>query len=185
MNKLFGFLNMVLLMAFCSCKPVEKPQTSIGQKSEPQIVEVKKKMTELDYYADLIAKYKFENYPNEECKIIKKPAKPDVSKWRKYPKLVQEIKEKYSKDNPDFDCKYKVVTTYCGSPCQVQIIFNSITGKPVEIIDSANGVEYGLNSSLFVVNPPDENILDTTNFRSVIGPPVYWQMRNGKLHKLE
>gem|GEM_PF-4150254 len=172
-------------MTVCSCETANKPEKPIEIKTKPKIEDVKKGITELEYYAELVTKYQFEDYPNGQCEAVKKPAKPDVSQWKKHPEVAHEIKKKYLVNNPDYDCKYKVVTTFCGSPCQVQIIFNSITGKPVEIIDSGNGVDYQLSSSLLVVNPADETPIDTANFRNVIGPPVYWQMRNGKLHKLE
>lgn len=185
MSKLFGFLNVVSITAFCSCEPAKKPEIPIEQKPKLQVVEVKKKMTELEYYADLIAKYKFENYPNEECKAIKTPAKPDVSDFRTISKeIIKKIKSKYTEDAPDFNCKYKIVQWYCGSPCQQNAVFDIQTGRLIDIIDSSIGVEYQLNSRMLIVNPADDSPIDTA-FRTFLGPPVYWEMKNGKLNKLK
>lgn len=176
---------MVLITAFFSCEPAKKPEISIEQKQKPQVVEVKKKMTELEYYADLIAKYKFENYPSEKCKVIKKPAKPDVSTFKTISKeTIEKIKIKYTENAPDFNCKYKIAQWYCGSPCQQNAVFDIQTGRLIDIIDSGIGVEYQLNSRLLIVNPADDSPIDTA-YRTFLGPPVYWEMKNGKLNKLK
>lgn len=185
MSNFFGVLNMVLIMTVCSCETANKPEKPIEIKTKPKIEEVKKEVTELEYYAELVSKYRFENYQSQHCEVAK-TGKPKLSTLKNLPKeILQGIEKDYKVNNPDFNCRYKIVTWFCGSPCQQNAIFDNNTGELVEIIESAGGIEYRISSRLLIVNPAEDAQIDTVNFRSVIGPPVYWEMTLGKLHKIE
>ena len=56
---------------------------------------------------------------------------------------------------PNFAGKYTVIEWGCGTSCQSLVIVDAQTGAIVEYgLPSSYGVEYRLDSNLFVVNPP-------------------------------
>lgn len=87
------------------------------------------------------------------------------------------------KKGPNFAGKYAVVTHGCGSPCQVNWIVNTETGKVIGNIGSAHGVSYRLDSRMLVKHMPYAADLPYTSL-GTFGTIDYYLIADDKLHEL-
>lgn len=98
--------------------------------------------------------YKFEDYPSRHF-IQESQAPLDLDSHYRGWQFKTRIRDAYAK-GPDFAGHYTVVMWGCGISCQNHIIVDNLTGKIIDAeIGSSEGVEYTLESELFVVNPPE------------------------------
>jgi hypothetical protein len=63
-----------------------------------------------------------------------------------------------SRIGPNFAGHYTVVTIGCGTSCQENWIIDARTGKILNRIQSMFNTKYQLDSTLFIVNPPDPDL---------------------------
>jgi len=98
--------------------------------------------------------YKFEDYPSRLF-LQESQAPLDLDSHYRGWQFKTVTRDAYAK-GPDFAGHYTVVMWGCGTSCQNQIIVDNLTGKIIDAeIGSSEGVEYTLESELFVVNPPE------------------------------
>jgi hypothetical protein len=71
---------------------------------------------------------------------------PKVGKF--YEKLASDMKS-----GPNYAGHYFVGFVPCGSPCQGNILIDMNSGKVTDTLTSCYGMEYQLNSRLFIANP--------------------------------
>ncbi len=85
------------------------------------------------------------------------PASVDFSSYEGAAKFKTKLIEG-AKRGPNYAGHYTVVSIGCGTQCQESWVLEAQTGKIVDKIPSVIGVKFQLNSTLMVVNPPDEQL---------------------------
>ncbi|MFB6182232.1 MAG: hypothetical protein ABEJ24_05050 [Candidatus Magasanikbacteria bacterium] len=86
-----------------------------------------------------------------------------------------------TKKGPTFAGNYAVSTWVCGKECQRSSIVNVASGEIiVDGIRSVYGVDYRINSSLFVVNPP-KNVPQSDSEVKENVSTQYYELKEGEL----
>ncbi|MDR1030571.1 MAG: hypothetical protein LBL76_06825 [Treponema sp.] len=73
----------------------------------------------------------------------------------RYKKKYQTIITNASKQEPNFDGKYRIIEFGYGSGAQMFFIIDLNNGNVYEGISSTHGIKYRVNSSLIIINDPD------------------------------
>ena len=136
---------------------------------------------EVDYYKSLTDSFSFEDYKVPEISG-EKVSRLDLSDFKELPKdIIDKIKYHYDNQKcPNFAGHYIIISWSCGSPCQMNAIIDTRSGKTIQFINSGIGLEFQLDSYLIIINPPTEDKYDNS-FRELIGPPDFKLLKKDKL----
>jgi len=139
---------------------------------------------ELSFYKSLIDSTSFDRY-NVPKMYLGPISPPDLSTFADLPKDTQEnILHQYNKEKqPNFASHYLIVSWSCGSPCQMNAIFDVQTGKVVSIINTSVGLIYKPDSYLILKNPPRNAAYDKS-YREIIGEPQFCIFKDSKITEI-
>lgn len=100
----------------------------------------------------------FSHHKIKEKDVMKGAPKPvDLSSHKDAKTYHTRLKEG-AKAGPNFAGHYTVVSFGCGTQCQDNWVIDEKTGKIIDRFESVIGTKYELNSSLLIINPPDEKV---------------------------
>lgn len=164
---------IALLYSLCETNNLTKTTKEFGIEDETN--------NELSFYKSLINSSSFDRY--KVLEMYTGPiSHPDLSTLADLPKDIQaNILHQYNKEKqPNFAGHYIIVSWSCGSPCQMNAIFDVKTGKAVSVINTSVGLTYKPDSYLILKNPPHDEAYDKT-YREVIGDPKFCIFKDSKL----
>jgi len=140
---------------------------------------------ENDYYKSLIDSFPFENYKVKKF-YSGKITKLDLSDYKELPKdIIDNIQSQYNdQKQPNFAGQYIIISWSCGSPCQMNAIIDSKTGKTIQFVNSGIGLCFHVDSYLMIVNPPTDDNYDSS-LRDLIGTPNFKILKKNKLIDLK
>lgn len=99
----------------------------------------------------------FSHYKIKETDVMKDAPQPvDFSSY-KGAKTYQTRLREGAKAGPNFAGHYTVVSFGCGTQCQDNWVIDEQTGKIIDRFESVIGSKYELDSTLLIINPPDED----------------------------
>lgn len=151
--KKFIPLFLLLLIFSCSEKKVNNKHIEVKKETWKVIFPTEK----IDI--ELMKEYLIE--PQPFTKSSKLQLEENDDNWR----FRTRYREAFKKE-ADFAGKYKVVQWGCGTACQVNSLVNLETGQIIDGFTSSMGVEYKMNSTIFIVDPFSEE--DFQDGRSMI-----------------
>lgn len=172
----------VLLLGLVSCAEekeeatIEADQPLFEDVNPPPAISIDK--TELAYYQEAMSRNSFRGYPAIECTPLNVGAIPQMtgSVLSNVDVKVQvHIEEKVLGSPPNFNCKYHVVYWVCGENCKQVAVFDSETGKPVKVFDTAFGAIFSPKSRMLILNPPQNVAMNIEN-RKALGEPAFWEL---------
>ena len=143
------------------------------------------KTSEIQFYKSLVQRFPFKDYPANKT-YQGKIAQLDLSYFKSIDNnTIKGITSRYNNQNqPNFAGHYIIVSWSCGSPCQMNAIIDAKTGKAVQFINTAVGLDFRLNSCLLIENPPTTDKYDQS-FRALIGRPKFLIFENQNLVELK
>lgn len=133
----------------------------------------------------------FSQHKIKETAVMKAPPKPvDLSSYEEAETYRTRLTEG-AEAGPNFAGHYTVVSFGCGTQCQDNWVIDEKTGKIIDRFESIIGVQYDLNSSLLIINPPDEEFKKSYEEhpeQPLLGDmeTIYKVLKNGKfevIHK--
>ena len=170
-----------MILIVC-CSRNYKNEDNVKVKAEVNIL--KEELTEIEYYSIIMKKFNFNDFPCENNEAIIIADTVIINNLTDLPKEIKkQIRNDFNIENPNYNCKYKIITWGCGSPCQIVAIYDSKTGQLLRTFTTSYGAKYTLKSNLLILNPPTEVAMDT-NQRNIIGEPEFWEMKNEKFIKI-
>ena len=99
----------------------------------------------------------FSYYRVKETDIMQGKPKPvDLSSYEGAKKYKTRLNEG-AKAGPNFAGHYRIVSYGCGTQCQDNWVIDEQTGKIIDRFESVIGSKYELESTLLIINPPDED----------------------------
>ncbi|MCB0703911.1 MAG: hypothetical protein KDC34_01315 [Saprospiraceae bacterium] len=135
--------------------------------------------TELAYYQPQMNKYGFTEYPAITCDPITTGVTPKIAESSLAGLDIQVqvlIEEKVLGSAPNFNCQYHVVYWNCGASCKMVAVFNSKTGKLVQVFETAFGAIFSPKSRMLILNPPRNEKMDVS-YRQSMGIPEFWELQ--------
>lgn len=140
---------------------------------------------EIDNYKSLVDCFSFENYSVNEI-YTGKIAKLDLLDYKELPKdIIDNIGSQYNNQKqPNFAGHYIIISWSCGSPCQMNAIIDAKSGKTIQFVNSANGLDFQVDSYLLIINPPGEDKYDKA-LRELVGAPDFKILENNELIDLK
>lgn len=100
----------------------------------------------------------FSQYKTKPADTMKGAPKPVDLSTHKDAKTYKTRLREGAKVGPNFAGHYTVVSFGCGTQCQDNWVIDEKTGKIIDRFESTIGTQYELNSSLLIINPPDEDV---------------------------
>lgn len=142
--------------------------------------------TEVAYYADLLNKHEFSDYPIVvKCEVGVRADSLQLSDLIDLPIEVKEsILHQFKYSNNFIGSCFKYAIWGCGSPCQMLAIFRFDNGQLIGTQNASLGFSIKHNSRLIIVNPPTDDQIDV-NYRRIIGEPKFYQLTNNQLLELK
>jgi len=129
----------------------------------------------------------FSQYTIKETDLMKEDPKPVDLSSHKEAKTYRTRLTEGAKAGANFAGHYTVVSFGCGTQCQDNWVIDERTGKIIDRFESVIGLKYELNSSLLIINPPDEEIrkaYEAHPEQPLLGEMTtsYKVLKNGKFH---
>ena len=172
---------IMLILLIVGCQNNKKKSISEKNINSSDSINI----SELQYYKSLLDSFRFDLYPCIEYEKITVASNPVLNELHNLPSdITDQIINSFKSNNPDFNCRYKIITWGCGTGCQISAIFNSASGEFIKSFNTSLGIDYMLNSRLIILNPPSEAKLDLL-YRKTFGEPEIWELRDNKCEKLK
>jgi hypothetical protein len=176
-----AFSIIIVALLIPTCRNENREKVSTIDSSKP----VTTKFTEIQYYKNILDTYQFEKYPNQGCNFSRVAINPELKELHDLPPdIISQIKDDFKTNNPNFNCKYKIITWGCGTACQISAVFDSESGKFLKSFPSSLGIDYRIDSRILIINPPLNSEMNLS-YREILGAPIVWQLMDETFERLK
>lgn len=94
----------------------------------------------------------FSEYAVATCEEFEKVEELDLKRLSQVERATENARYQWQRGENVFACKFFIVEWGCGTGCQMNAIFNQMTGEFVTSFNTSLGCEYRPDSKLLVIN---------------------------------